>query len=62
MRLMQKLDETEQLFAHRWWWARQLGLDEMQADQVASASLDMHALEDLLARGCPFDLAFAILS
>jgi hypothetical protein len=39
---------------------RRLGYARAEAERLAFSSIDIHALEDLVGRGCPLDTAVRI--
>lgn len=55
--------EAEALYQHRFRWCLELGLNEVQAQAVASATeIDMHEFDPLIRAGCSVELAFEICS
>lgn len=56
------LSEAERIHNWKLEQARTLGYDGPEAERIAEFGLDLHELEDLLARGCPRELAVWILA
>jgi hypothetical protein len=58
----QGLDEAERVYYWRLCRLLDLGLHMSAAEDVASADVDLHALERLVAGGCAPELAARILN
>jgi hypothetical protein len=53
--------EAQQITDWRFTELVRAGYDELKAAQLASTDVDLHTACDLIAKGCPPELAMAIL-
>ena len=56
-----QLSVDDKITLHRAWRLRRAGVDELTAERVAGEKFDLHEFEALVDRGCPPELALAIV-